>query len=80
MMICKRFVQVLGGLCLILCLTACTNYQPREQTSSPEVAQTQAVSHEVENTQGPEAADQESTLSEGTEDTDIPDESVEFGD
>lgn len=69
----------------LLCLTACTSPKPQDQTTSPEVLQTQEVSPEVENTQAPEATqtpettDEENTPSEGTENADIPDESVEFG-
>lgn len=82
----KKLGVVLGMLTFVLCLTACTSPQPQEQTSSPEVVQTQAVSPEVENTQAPEATqtpettDEENTPSEETENVDIPDESVEFGD
>ena len=81
----KKLGVVLGMLTFVLCLTACTSPQPQEQTTSPEVVQTQAVSPEVENsqapaaTQTPEVPDEETTPSEETEGTDIPDESVEFG-
>lgn len=70
----------------LLCLAACTSPQPHEQTTSPEVVQTQETSPEVENTQAPEntqtpeTTDEETTPSDGTEGADIPDESVEFGD
>lgn len=82
----KTFGVVLGVLTSVLCLTACTSPQPQEQTTSPEAVQTQETSPEVENTQAPEntqtpeTTDEENTPSEGTENTDIPDESVEFGD
>lgn len=75
----------MGTLLALLCLTACTSPQSQEQTTSPEVVQTQEVSPEVENTQAPEATqttettDEENTPSDGIEGTDIPDESVEFG-
>lgn len=78
--------RLFGVAFAIMCLTACTSPKPQEQTSSPEVVQTQAVSPEVEDTQTPEATqapeetDGESTLSVGSEDTDIPNEDVEFGD
>lgn len=81
-----QFVLWFGMLCTVLCLTACTSPKPQEQTSSPEVVQTQAVSPEVEDTQTPEATqapeenDGESTPTVGVEDTDIPNEDVEFGD
>mgnify|MGYP001625820470 FL=1 len=82
----RRFGSLVGGLLALLCLTACTSPQPQEQSTSPEVVQTQEVSPKVENTQAPEATqtpevtDEETTPSEETEGTDIPDESVEFGD
>lgn len=69
-----------------LCLTACTSPKPQEQTSSPEAVQTQAVSPEVEDTQTPEATqapegtDGEQEISGEVEDTDIPNENVEFED
>lgn len=82
----RRFGSLVGGLLALLCLTACTSPQPQEQSTSPEVVQTQEVSPKVENTQAPEATqtpettDEENTPSEETENVDIPDESVEFGD
>lgn len=77
----RRFGSLVGGLLALLCLTACTSPQPQEQSTSPEVVQTQEVSPKVENTQAPEATrTPETTPSDGTEDADIPDESVEFGD
>lgn len=77
----RRWI-VAGVLCTLLCLTACAGPQPQEQTTSPEVVQTQAVSSEVDNTQetqDPNAVDDGSVPTVGADDTDIPNQDVDFG-
>lgn len=69
---------VAGALCLLLCLTACGGPQPQQESASPEPVQTQAV----DSTQAPQesdSVDQDSAPTVGGDDTDIPDEGVDFG-
>lgn len=74
----RSFIQTLGALCLLLCLTACGGTQPQQESASPEAVQTQTV----DSTQAPQesdSTDQDSAPTVGGDDTDIPDEGVDFG-
>lgn len=81
----RSLVQMLGALCLVLCLTACAGPKSQQETTSPEVVQTQAVSSEVDNTQAPQetqdpnVVDDGSVPTVGADDTDIPNQDVDFG-
>lgn len=74
----KSLILVLGTLTVLLCLTACGSPQPQQESASPEAVQTQTV----DSTQAPQesdSVDQDSAPTVGGDDTDIPDEGVDFG-
>lgn len=62
-----------GLLCILLSLTACAGPQPQQETTSPEVVQTQTV------TEAPNTAEEDNAPTVGEDNTDIPNQDVAFG-
>ena len=72
----KRWILA-GALSGLLCLTACAEPQPQQESISPEVVQTQAISPQETETPVNEADGTSPTVE--MDDTEIPNQDVEFG-
>lgn len=72
----KRWILA-GALSGLLCLTACAGPQPQQESISPEVVQTQAIS--PQETESPDTGKDETSPIVETDGTEIPNQDVEFG-
>lgn len=72
----KRWILA-GALSGLLCLTACAGPQPQEESISPEIVQTQAIS--PQETETPDTGNDATSPIMETDDTEIPNQDVEFG-